>query len=90
MQTSPTAALCALADVVIGEGAELARQDDPHRFGTLAREFDGGTARRRLVMDYQPGGLIRIALELHGTRDAAPHLVELFSTTVQGPVAEVQ
>ena len=82
---NPHAALCFAAELVIADGAAHARQDDPHRFATLAREFDDGKARRRLVVDYLAGGQVRISTLLHGTERGEPKVVELFSTVVQGP-----
>lgn len=78
-------ALCHAAELVIEAGAEFARADDPHRFATLPREFDGGKARRRLVLDYLAEGRIRVALQLIGTQGGEERAAELFATTVQGP-----
>lgn len=81
------AAFCRLAEVVITEGICDARADDPHRFATVPAEFDQGRAMRRLAVDYLAGGQVRVALQLLGSQRGAPHAVEMFSITVQGPVA---
>lgn len=80
-------ALCHAADAAIAAGVQYARSDDPHRVASLPREFDDGVARRRLVMDYLPGGQIRIALQFTGTLDGEARVAELFAFTVQGPIA---
>jgi hypothetical protein len=82
---NPHAALCFAAELVIADGVAHARVDDPHRFLTLAREFDDGKALRRLVVDYLAGGQVRISTQLHGTERGEPKVVELFSTLIQGP-----
>lgn len=80
-------ALCHAADAAIAAGVQYARVDDPHKVASLPREFDGGMARRRLVLDYLDGGRIRIALQFTGTKDGEDRVAELFSFTVQGPIA---
>jgi|GEM_PF-4832355 len=87
--TTPTealAALCASAEVVIAEGLAFARSDDPHRFASLPRDFDGGKARRRLVLDYLPAGRVRVALQLIGTQAGQERAAEVFATVLQGPI----
>ena len=79
--------LCHAADAVIACGVQFARSDDPHLVASLPREFDDGKARRRLVLDYLPGGQIRIALQFTGTLDGEARVAELFAFTVQGPIA---
>lgn len=86
MEVAALAALCHAADVVATFGVQHARRDDPHRFQTLGAEFDGGKARRALVLDYLAGGQIRVSQRFTGTREGAEHAVEVFSTLVQGPV----
>lgn len=82
---NPAAAFCFAAHLVVADGVEHARRDDPHRFASLPREFDGGKARVRLVADYLAGGQIRISTQLCGTAGGDEKVVELFSTLVQGP-----
>lgn len=90
LEAAAVATLCQAADVVITCGAQYARADDPHRFASLPREFDGGMARRRLVLDYLAGGQVRIAMQLIGKQGGEERVAELFATTVQGPVDEVK
>lgn len=78
-------AFCSTAEIVIADGIEHARADDPHRLATLHAEFDQGKARRRLQLDYLGGGQIRITQLLLGTYNGEPKVIELFSTLVQGP-----
>ncbi|MEO8022095.1 hypothetical protein [Polaromonas sp.] len=73
------------AEAIIDDGLHHARQDDPHRFHTVGREFDGGKARRQLTVDYLPEGRMRLALVFIGTRAGEDRAVEMFATTVQGP-----
>lgn len=77
------AAFFPAADAIIDNGLDFARQDDPHRFATLGREFDDGRALRRLVVDYMPDDRMRIALVFIGTEGGEEKMVEVFSTTVQ-------
>lgn len=88
LENVAVATLCQAAEIVMTCGAQYARADDPHRFASLPREFDGGKARRRLVLDYLAGGQIRIALQFIGTQGGEERAAELFTTIVQGPVAE--
>lgn len=85
IEANPLAAFCFSASLVIQDGIEHARKDDPHRLAALPKEFDGGKARFRLVADYLANGQIRIATEAFGTKDGEEYAVELFSTLVQGP-----
>lgn len=80
------ATLCEAANIIVSDGLCTAREDDPHRFQTLHREFDQGLARRRMVVDFLPGGQLRIATELHGLQGGQPYAVEVSALTVQGPV----
>jgi hypothetical protein len=89
-EAAALAALCHAADIVATCGAQYARKDDPHRYALLPREFDGGKARRRLVLDYLARGQIRITLLFIGTQGGEERVAELFSTLVQGPVDEVK
>lgn len=75
----------ASAEAIIYDGMIHARQDDPHRFKTIGREFDNGKALRRLTVDYLQGDRMRIALVFIGTHGGQEKVIELFSTTVQGP-----
>lgn len=75
----------ASAEAIIDDGLQHARDDDPHRFATIGREFDGGKAVRRLVVDYLPDDRMRIAMVFIGTQGGEEKVVEVFSTTVQGP-----
>lgn len=77
------AALCQAADAAIAAGLAYARADDPHRFATLGRQFDGGRAVKRLVLEYLPGGQVRVAMRLDGTSAGDHAAVEVFSTTMQ-------
>lgn len=88
LEAAAVATLCQAAEIVATCGAQYARADDPHRFASLPREFDGGKARRRLVLDYLAGGQIRIMLLFIGTQGGEERVAELFSTLVQGPVPE--
>jgi hypothetical protein len=88
LESAALHALLEAADVVIACGAQHARADDPHRFGSLPREFDRGEAARRLVIDYQTGGRVRVAMELHGLQGGEHRVAELFGITLQGPVDE--
>lgn len=72
------------AEAIIDDGLAHARQDDPHRFQTLGREFDGGVAMRRLAIDYLQNDRMRVALQLIGQRDGEEKVIEVFATTVQG------
>ena len=78
-------ALCNSAEATISYGVEFARADDPHRFATLPSAFDGGKARRRLVLDYLDGGQVRIALQFLGMQAGEERVAEVFAFTVQGP-----
>jgi len=82
------ATFCQAADIIISEGANYARRDDPHAFGAVARGFDDGRAAFRLVLELLPAGRRRIALQLTGTQGGQERALELFSTLVQGPVDE--
>lgn len=75
----------ASAEAIIYDGLQHARKDDPHRFRTMGREFDGGKALRRLQVDYLSDDRMRIALVFIGAQDGQEKAVEVFSTTVQGP-----
>lgn len=83
-------ALCHAADAVIACGVQFARVDDPHRVASLSHEFDGGQARRRLVIDYLPGGKVRISLQFIGTLDGEDRAAHLFAFTAQGPVSDAE
>lgn len=76
---SHLAAFCASAEAIIADGVEHARADDPHKFNTLVGAFDQSEVRRRLVIDYLPGGQVRIALQL----DDADRTIEVFATTAR-------
>ncbi len=80
--------MCKAAAIVVSEGIEFARTDDPHRFATLPAEFDRGLARQRLVLEYGPAGQVDIVLLFAGAWRGDEHVVELFRTTVQGPTGE--
>ncbi|MGX5650199.1 hypothetical protein ACWKW4_08085 [Hydrogenophaga borbori] len=80
-------AFFASAEAIIDDGLAHARADDPHRFATLGKEFDGGRALRQLRVDYLPENRMRIALVFVGTRESKAHEVEVFGTTVQGETA---
>jgi hypothetical protein len=82
-------AFCSAAEYIVNDGMRFARDDDPHRYATLPREFDDGRAVRRLQLDYISGGRIRIALLLIGTSGGEPKTIEVFSTMVQGPVNDL-
>lgn len=86
--TQHLAAFFPAAEAIIDNGLAYAREDDPHRFATLGREFDGGRALRRLTVDYLPEDRMRIALVFIGTNDGEEKEVEVFSATVQGPRTE--
>lgn len=73
------------AEALIDDGLHHARQDDPHRFHTVAKEFDEGKARRQLVVDYMTEGRARVSLLLIGTQGGEERAIEMFATTVQGP-----
>ena len=77
------AALGQAADAAIDAGLAFAYADDPHRFSTVAQEFDDGRAVRRLVLEYLAGGRVRVVLRLDGRKAGDLHTVELFSTTLQ-------
>lgn len=76
--------LCRAADLAVNAGLAYARADDPHRFATLAQEFDNGRAARRLVLEYRAAGQVRVVLRLDGYKHGEPNTVEVFSTTLQG------
>lgn len=76
--------LCQVADAAVGAGLVYAQADDPHRFATVAQEFDEGRAVRRLVLEYQAGGRVRVALRLDGLQQGEPHSVEVFAHTMEG------
>lgn len=78
-------AFFASAEAIIDDGLQHARQDDPHRYRTMGREFDGGKALRRLQVDYLSGDRMRIALVFIGTKGGEELAIEVFSTIVQGP-----
>lgn len=82
-------AFFASAEAIIDDGLQHARDDDPHRFATIGREFDGGKALRRLAVDYLPDERMRISMVFIGTQGGEEKVVEVFSTTVQGPRAGV-
>lgn len=90
LEAAALAALCHSAEIVATFGAQFARADDPHRYASLPREFDGGKARRRLALDYLADGKIRVTLLFIGTQGGEERVAELFSTLVQGPVDEVK
>jgi len=73
------------AEALITDGVSHSREDDPHRFKTLGREFDGGKAMRRLTVDYLANDRMRIALSFVGTEDGEAKEVQVFAFTVQGP-----
>lgn len=76
-------ALLNAADAVVSDGVAHARQDDPHRFATLPREFDEGVAMRQLVIDYLANSEMRVSLHLVGYRAGKAHVVQVFATTVR-------
>lgn len=78
--------MCKAAALVVVEGMEFARKDDPHRFATLPRDFDDGQACQRLALDYLPGGQVQVTLTLTGTHAGEAREIEVFRTMVQGPV----
>lgn len=80
-------ALLDAGELVIGDGIDFARQDDPHRLATLHREFDGGKARRQLRIDYMADGIVSVSLVLLGTKQDEPFEVALFTTIAQGPLS---
>lgn len=73
------------AEALIGDGLHHARQDDPHRFATVGQGFDGGKARRQLIVDYLSEGRARVSLLLIGKQGGEERAIEMFATTVQGP-----
>lgn len=78
-------ALLHVADALLAAGATHARSDDPHRFATLHREFDGGACQPRLVIEYRADGRVSIRAELHGQQRGEDFAVLLFGVTAQGP-----
>lgn len=85
---SAYASLMHAADFIVSEGIEHARRDDPHRFATLAAEFDGGKAVRQLAITYKNGGQVEVQQLLIGTKGGEDKVVALFTTTLQGPATE--
>lgn len=83
---SAYSALLHAADFIVSEGIEHARRDDPHRFATVAAEFDGGKAVRQLAITYKNGGQIEVQQLLIGTKGGEEKVVALFTTTLQGKV----
>ncbi|MDP1649583.1 MAG: hypothetical protein Q8M01_15475 [Rubrivivax sp.] len=75
------AAFFEAAEVIVIDGTAHAQRVNPGQFEALLAGFDPGTVQRRLVIDFEPGGLRRIALQI-GDADRA---VQVFQTTVQGP-----
>lgn len=73
------------AEAIISDGLHHAREDDPHRFHAVAKEFDGGKARRQLIVDYLAEGRARVSLLLIGTKGGEEMVIEMFATTVQSP-----
>lgn len=78
--------LCRAADLVVADGLAYARADDPHRFATLPQEFDQGKAMPRLMLDYKADGKVQVTMLTVGTLKGATKMVEIFATTLQGPV----
>lgn len=82
----------ALLDALIAAAADWlnycaarARRDDPHRWATLAAEFDG----KRAVTDVSVRGVgaatITVEACLAGERNGEPHTVALHTLTVRCP-----
>lgn len=65
--------------------AARARRDDPHRWATLAAEFDG----KRAVTDVSVRGVgaatITVEACLAGERNGEPHTVALYTLSVRCP-----
>ena len=69
------------AEIIVGDGAAHARRADPARLDSLLAQLDPSSTRQRLVIDFETGGLRRIALQIGDSERA----FEVFATHVQGP-----
>jgi len=70
---------------IVADGLGHARQDDPHRFARLAKEFDEGKAVVRLMVDDLNDGKIRVTQLLIGMHGGKRRVIQIFSTLLQGP-----
>ncbi|MDP1647420.1 MAG: hypothetical protein Q8M01_04365 [Rubrivivax sp.] len=66
---------------IVDDGTAHAHRANPGQFEALMSSFEPTRVQRRLIVDFLPGGLRRIALQI-GDADRA---VQVFQTTVQGP-----
>lgn len=86
--TTDTAALDALIAAAAGwldYCAAHARRDDPHRWATLAAEFDGKRAVTSVSVRGIGSATIVIEACLAGERNGEPHFVALDSLAVRCP-----
>jgi hypothetical protein len=78
-------ALIAAAADWLNYCAAHARRDDPHRWSTLAAEFDGKRAMTEVSVRGIGSATITIEACLAGERNGEPHTVALDTLTVRCP-----